>query len=453
MGANAQLKSEVNECFELTSIAFRLAEAPEYINNDIPAYANDIDTYFSKYKNHELIPYLKKLRNENGISYDAAMLAAAHLEIKNGNITIPSGFEISKLNEIDSRWTQPTYKSFVTYLNSFYKKTKFKSFYQNHTDLYKLAMDRMNVLLNDVNMNWFEAYFGYKLGEPLIIISLSNGGNSYGFTCVPGEKIKNGIVIGCGGDSEGLPIFNKNRIFTITHELIHDYSNNLIKSHLNQLDSAAQKIYSYTKTDLEKNAYGSPQVMLNEWFTRLNTIMYIQDNRVENIPVEYIIREDYQKGFIWMERSVQFMNHFYKNRDKFTYISDYMPQIISFMNYSAENFDQILNEYNNRCPYITDIFPAPGSCVTSDTDTIEIYFSEPMSDCSGMNLVDDENILAFPIKEMPSWKDERTFIIPLNKNELIKGKKYGFKVNHRAFESSKYHKMKDIYTYILNICE
>lgn len=35
---SAQVKSQVKESFELTSIAFRLAGAEEYINNTIPGY-------------------------------------------------------------------------------------------------------------------------------------------------------------------------------------------------------------------------------------------------------------------------------------------------------------------------------------------------------------------------------------------------------------------------------
>lgn len=60
----AQLKSEVNECFELTSIVFRLAGAPEYVNYDILSYANDIDRCFKKYDNHKLIHYVKSLRED-----------------------------------------------------------------------------------------------------------------------------------------------------------------------------------------------------------------------------------------------------------------------------------------------------------------------------------------------------------------------------------------------------
>lgn len=61
--AIAQLKSQTNECFELTSIVFRLAEAPEYVNNQISVYTKDIDNYFGKYKKHKLISFAKKIEN------------------------------------------------------------------------------------------------------------------------------------------------------------------------------------------------------------------------------------------------------------------------------------------------------------------------------------------------------------------------------------------------------
>lgn len=48
---SAQVKSQVKESFELTSIAFRLAGAEEYINNTIPGYTADIDNYFSNIEN------------------------------------------------------------------------------------------------------------------------------------------------------------------------------------------------------------------------------------------------------------------------------------------------------------------------------------------------------------------------------------------------------------------
>ena len=42
----------VDKRVELLSIVFRLAESQEYSANDFKKYADEIETYFGKYKNH-----------------------------------------------------------------------------------------------------------------------------------------------------------------------------------------------------------------------------------------------------------------------------------------------------------------------------------------------------------------------------------------------------------------
>lgn len=216
---NAQLKSEVSECFELTSIVFRLAEAPEYMNNDLSDYANDIDNYFYKYKSDKLITFVKNLRKEYGVSYDAVMIAASYLVIKNGRITILPG--ILKINEVDNRWTQSDFETFVIYLNHFYKETKFRTFYLRHTELYNFAVERMDELLKNIDVDWFQSFLGSEFRLPSVIISLSNGTHNYGFTRVLGKLRRNGIVLGTGEGVDGLPVYKKNKTSIVVHVFLN----------------------------------------------------------------------------------------------------------------------------------------------------------------------------------------------------------------------------------------
>lgn len=118
---SAQVKSQVKESFELTSIAFRLAGAEEYINNTIPGYTADIDNYFSKYREHKLISYIKKIREEQGIAYDAVPAATGCIEIKRGKVIIDPQCDASKISMIDSKWTEESFRTFVRLLNDFYR--------------------------------------------------------------------------------------------------------------------------------------------------------------------------------------------------------------------------------------------------------------------------------------------------------------------------------------------
>lgn len=450
---DAQLISKVSECFELTSIVFRLAEAPEYINYDIPSYANKIDDYFSKYKDHELITFIKIIRKERGISYDAAMVAASFLEIKNSQVIIKSDSNLLKINELDARWTPSLYTSFVNGLNEFYNKTKFREFYLNNAGLYELAVQKIDSVLKKINLNWIESVIGSDFTLPQIIISLNNGAHNYGFACASEGIKKYGIVIGCGGDSAGMPTYDENKIPIIVHEILHNYTNNLILFHWNELVYNAKKIYLSVNDVMIKGAYNNSQTMLYEWFTQLLTIMYIKDNPIADFSVNYQIRNSQNQGFIWMERSVVFISHFFNKRDQFDCLKNYMFQIVGFIGNMADNIGQIKNELENEYPYVMDVFPSSGSQVKPNIDAIEIRFSQPMLDAHGMDVINDDKIMTFPIKEMPFWKDEYTFVIPINMNELEIGKIYGFILNPKFFQSTKTHSMRNTYIYKLYICE
>lgn len=56
----AQSKGGVDERFELTSIVFRLTDDIAFVHSTPANYIADIDDYFSPYKNHELIEFVKK---------------------------------------------------------------------------------------------------------------------------------------------------------------------------------------------------------------------------------------------------------------------------------------------------------------------------------------------------------------------------------------------------------
>lgn len=447
----AQLKSQVNECFELTSIAFRLADAKEYVNNDISAYTGSIDKFFLKHHNHKLISHIRNIRDKYEIGYDVVAAAASFLDIRNGKVVIQAGIGISQINEVDSRWTEQDFGVFVNLLNDFYRDANFRSFYTKHTDLYKLTEKRIDEVLKEFNIDWFSTLFK-DIQEPLVIVSLCNGPHNYAFS-IPSKNNRNGMVVGCVADSEGLPVFNKNLIFIIAHEFLHSYTNSCISNSWNQIGPAAQVIYSHAKEDMGKLAYKNAETTMNEWFTNLLSIMYLQDNPTMNYPIQRLIGQHQNAGFIWMERSVIFMEHFRKDRNTFTTIDDYMPQIIGFINNTAKNYNQVLFEYDNRQPYIVDAFPAPGSLVKTDIDTIKIYFSEPMITADGLSPIDDENIIPIQWIAMPSWESKRTFTIPIDKNKLDSGKTDGIKLDHQYFQSEKRYSIKEDYIYTFKTCD
>lgn len=443
---SAQVKSQVKESFELTSIAFRLAGAEEYINNTIPGYTADIDNYFSKYREHKLISYIKKIREEQGIAYDAVPAATGCIEIKRGKVIIDPQCDASKISMIDSRWTEESFRTFVRLLNDFYRQTKFKDFYTLHRGLYDIAETRLNTILVDLNAEWFKSMFGEGPENTIVVASLCNGPGNYAFNGITkGEK--RGIVIGCSTDKEGNPAYSRFLITVIVHELLHHYTNPCLAQYWSQIDSASQIIYPHVKDKMAKLAYGSTNSTMIEWFNNLLTIMYFKDNPNRGFTATHLTAWRQHEGFIWMERSMTFMEHFRNHRNLYSTIKDFMPEIVSFVNYTASDFDNVLKEYDNKEPYITDIFPISNSILPLGIDTIQIRFSKPMFGAYGIRPLDDKRISPPYTDYQPFWKDKYTFCIILDRSKLEKGKTYGFKLNRAFFQSEKTYPMKEDFPY------
>ena len=71
----------VDERFELTSIAARLAGYQEYCQGAIPEYNAAIDEFFAPYREHGLVAFMQQMRQDNSLAYDAIPLATQTLVI------------------------------------------------------------------------------------------------------------------------------------------------------------------------------------------------------------------------------------------------------------------------------------------------------------------------------------------------------------------------------------
>lgn len=450
---SAQLKSEVNECFELTSIVFRLSGVKEYVNNQLTDYTNEIDNYFSKHKNHKLISFINEIRRTKKIVYGDIPAAAAYIEIKNGKVQLRPDIDILQSRENNGRWTNDSLKEFVNLLNDFYHKTKFRKFYTQHLDMYKIAEERMNQLLLNFNTEWFKSVLGNHVKPPLVVISLCNGPHNYSLN-IPYKENNYVIVIGSGSDRKGMPAFSEGQLFVITHEYLHKYTNPLIYNNWSQIDSIAEALFTHVQEDMRKNAYGDAKTVMCEWLTNLLSVMYAKENLYNLIRAEDLIADLQNRGFIWMDRSFSFINYFNNNREKYPTIEYYIPQLIGFLKYTAYHYDQVLSEYNNRSPYVVETYPVNGSTITLETDTIIFRFSEKMADMYNIKPVGDESIIRIPWSVMPQWsKDYSSLYIPLDKDKIVKGKTYGVRLIRRDLQSYKAYPMKEDFIYTFKIAE
>lgn len=438
---HSQYRANVDERFELTSIVFALAGVPEYCQIMIPSYLQDIRDQLTRYEMTHPINYIRELNQIHGIGYDAVSTTAAMLEIKNGKICLQPQYEITKISEIDSRWNDKLFTKYLKMLNVFYKQSNFHQFFLEHKDLYRTAEEGADEVLRGTISTWFDSFYGNGIDETFkFYLSLCNGPCNYSLP-------SGGILIGMQTDEDGLPSLDiSGGMFLVIHELSHLFTNPIIEVHWHEMEDAANKFYPYVKDMMELNAYGNAKIAFGEGLNNLFTIMYIKDTDQHKEDMEFLLYGLVEKGFIWLPRCVEFMDNFYAHRDRYPHIADFMPQLIAFLNYTADQYDVVIDEFENRCPTITSVYPSVGSDI-SEYDEIVVTFSKPMRGSCGFYGIDSDN---GSVKQLPydfanvKWLENKLqLVIPIQTDKIEKGCKYGIQLFPKAIKSASYYWLDD----------
>lgn len=461
--AQTQWKSSVDPRVELTSIVSRLAGYQEYVNNEFGIYINDVDSYFKPFESHPAVSYVKEIRESQSIGYDAIANAALHLKIDKKGVKVdPAKASLSGLGK---RWTKESFAKFVKLINGFYKDTEFQKFYDKHEKLRTQVEERMNQSLQIINIDWFKDIFAEKFAFPKVYPAMGNGGSNYNIPDLTNDAGFS-ILIGCSLEGDEIPAFSR-KLPIIVHELGHGFTRSLIENHWEEMKPYAEKIFQHgsIKEIMASNAYGSAKVMINEWITNLIVCLYLYDNKqIKEFTYGELI-SDYQikGGYIWMERSVDFMKNFYANRGIYTRLDDFMPQIVGFLRYISENIQVIQSEFDNSFPYVTNVYPAMNSTIDYNTNLTEIRisFSQPMNkNIMGLRPILDENgnpdikYATPPLLGEEFWEDSHHYVIRLRENALEPGKEYGISLPARAMQAEKsIYKMKKNYNIIFKTSE
>ena len=126
---------------ELCCVVFRLAGNPEYNMGRIETYTRDVDAYFAAHREHAAVKLARQLRDTRGVSFDACMSIAVHLnDIDKVELRVPWEPRPAAL---DSRWVASEAREFLGELRKFAAETRFHEFLAAHRELYETAEQRM----------------------------------------------------------------------------------------------------------------------------------------------------------------------------------------------------------------------------------------------------------------------------------------------------------------------
>ncbi|MDR0812021.1 MAG: DUF4932 domain-containing protein [Paludibacter sp.] len=379
--AQTKPQPKVDERTELMSVVFRLAEAKEYVTNNIHSYVTDIDSFFSPYKEHPVVKYSKMMRQNFFVGYDAVMALAVNLEIENGNVSLHKDINPC---EIESRWQCDSISKYILLLNDFYSKTEFNRFFTEHKRLYSDAENNFtNNVISNIKFEWFEKFYGESTDDKFnIIISLANGTNNYG----PHIKYNNGkedyfAVIGTWlTDSLGNPVYQKNLGSYVIHEFNHSFCNKLIDKYLVELLPKAEQFNDLVIDKMKAMAYGTAQVYLYELLVRACVIKYGEYNLGKNANVGIWVAQERDNGFLWMENLNQVLSEYELNRDKYPTLQSFMPEIVKVQN--GLNPQRIYRQWIKNQPVIIGTNIKNGAQdIDPNTTQIIVKFNKKMNTC------------------------------------------------------------------------
>lgn len=386
--------AKVDPRVELLSITFRLADAEEFKGEDFKNYVNDINTYFAAYKNHELISFIKEIRNEQGIGYDAVAKMAVHLTYPELKPILPFSENIP-----EKRWGTHLKNTahFITLLQKFHKESNFQKFYSEHQSLYNIAEDRFNQnVLNEIDINWYPEFYGKVPNEKFTIILGMGFTGNFGvkLQAPKQQEIVYSILGAWDFDQEGKPLYTTENGYTetIVHEFNHSFVNYLQDAIEKELAPYGNQLYKIVKKELSQQAYGDWLTALNEGLVRAAVVEYFStskkaDSQLKN---EQLFYETFRRKFYWVPDLISSLEIYQKNRKKYPTLESFMPELVKVYKTIAQN---PVKTYRQN---IDDVFALP---VNTNPDSPKIIDFSPKNNAQHI-ATDTKEIILFFDKEM-----------------------------------------------------
>ncbi len=331
---------QVNENVELMSILSRMAGFPEYHMDMAGQYIKDMDSYFKDNTDHPAVQYMKGLRNKYGISFDAVMSMAIHLDNLDGTLSL-----IEKdIPTLEKRWKNVDKDEFLSYLNSFYKDTNFNEFFKSHKDLYNRGLKSyQDNVIKHFDIDWYADFYGNEPQETFsVIIGFCNGGGNYGVNRQLKGKMKEVFaIVGYYVDKEDTPMYNKEYLPTLIHEFNHSFINHYLDENkypdfAKKLEPAATDLFMSSRWSMAKQAYGNWKTVINESLVRAAVICYMLDKEYKPEGIRTELLEQVQRNFRWMPELITLLRKYEKKQSKYGTFEKFYPNVIDFFNEYAQ---------------------------------------------------------------------------------------------------------------------
>lgn len=420
-------KPRVDKNVELLNIVARLAGYNEYSSTLFKLYTDKIDNHFNDYKGHEIIKFLQSLRREEGISYDAVMFMAIHLD-ENLNPRIEFSDNIPA-----PRWGKYNATKFVKLLKDFYKESKYEEFFNANESIYQEISKRFIPVYESLDIDWYNNFYGEKISK-IILINTPGNTHNYGvsFTSKNGVKEIYAIMGAWTLDTSGMITFPpKDYLPILLHELNHSFINHLLDKNKALFEDSGKVIYNVVEDKMVKLAYGNWEILLKEELVRAAVVKYMLDHKYAKDDIISELKNQVDQGFIWVKPLTNKLAEYDTQRNTYPTLKSFIPELAN----AYKSFATQVEDLENKRPKIISIneLKNGNTNISTRLKRITIHFDQPLLGQGYSINYGNKGQIAFPKFDKISYSDDKKSL--LLDVSLEKNKEYQFILTGKHFKS------------------
>jgi len=309
-----KLNVTIDPRVELMGVIFHLAGNPEYNRCKSKPYMANLNEHFAGHRNHPAVKMATKLRKTRGVSYDAVMSMAVHIEdINSCREIVP--FK-PRPETLDGRWRIDEAREFLGCCRDFVKEADFKAFLAKNQSQYNTATARLQQLIDkQANLAWFDEFFGPRDDVDFnLVISILNGPGNYGCRVRLDGRTKIYSILGAWRS--------------------HSYCNPLVDKYMKSFRPFGEKYFPRVEKQMKGQAYASWETMMRESLVRACGVRYAMANDGKE-RAQQAANYNIGRGFHWTKELSELLGRYEQQRDKYRTLDAFMPEIVEFF----QNYD------------------------------------------------------------------------------------------------------------------
>jgi hypothetical protein len=324
---NSVLKVKVDPRIELLSVVQHFTTwADNHHTKYESRYKSEVQKFFSKYSNHKAVQLSQDLTNA-GFTYDAPPAFVLYH-------TNPPTFEkVSEYSDylIGRAGSKARLEAFANELRNFASETNFSSFLETRKSYFiKIENDIKRTIGSRDYIKIIEDYYGEKKNSYNIIPASLFHAGGYGILIKSAEGDNIYDICGPLSSSQGIPNFGNEESFQsiLLHEFSHSFVNPITENYKQEINKCS-KLFDPIRSKMENMAYNTWEICVNEHLVRTNVARFFNQLQGKD-EKNTILKEEYDKGFIYIYDLDSLMQTYEFNRIKYQSYADFYPEILKY---------------------------------------------------------------------------------------------------------------------------